>query len=427
MIAAYERPIAGERNAARAPSASLAARAFITTAFVLALVLARLVAPDSADTGSSAIAQLIWAVIYAGAVIGLIAEWARVRALIARSPLVLAVVVLAILSVMWSDDPYLTLRRSVGLVGTTAVAYYAVARLTLDEFIDVFAVVAGLVAVVSAFFIAFLPDAGVMQQEYAGAWRGVFEHKNSFGLFLSACIIVLVISAVRSRGTRRLIAWSVLAMCAVELLGSQSLTSALVAALNVVLLGALWYASKGRAQRRAVAFFAVLGAVAIGLAAWVVTDGFTGGTVLGRDTTLTGRTDIWPSVIDAIWTRPLFGFGYDVFWSDNGPYLHYLPAAVGWRPYHAHNGYLELALDVGAAGVAVAAAAILRGLVAAWRSIPAAFNAARAWPLLALVYFVLLNLTESYIAKYNNFDWIVFVAAFLYAMSAASGPAKVRR
>ena len=36
--------------------------------------------------------------------------------------------------------------------------------------------------------------------------------------------------------------------------------------------------------------------------------------VLGRDPTLTGRTEIWRFAIKSIASRPFLGYGYDVFW-----------------------------------------------------------------------------------------------------------------
>ena len=41
---------------------------------------------------------------------------------------------------------------------------------------------------------------------------------------------------------------------------------------------------------------------------------------MGKDWTLTGRTAIWTAVVERIDQRPLFGYGYDAFWSSaSGP------------------------------------------------------------------------------------------------------------
>jgi len=399
------------------------ARWFIAVAFVLAIALQRVVTPDAAgeagaDAGGSLIAQAVWALIYVGALAGLLANAARAKLLLRRSPLVVAIVLLALISAAWSEDPLVTVRRAIGLMGTTAVAYYAVACLDLDEFVDAFATVVGIVAVASALIIAFLPEAGLMQEEYAGAWRGLFAHKNTFGLFLAIGTMTVLIQSVRLRGWKRLVSAGVALLCLVELAGSQSVTSILIAAAIAALIVAVRFAGLGRWQSRTVIACVLAGIIAIPLFVLANADALDGAVLFGRNLTLTGRTAIWPFVLQAIAARPVLGYGYDVFWADGGPYLQYLPAAVGWRPYHSHNGYLELALDLGIVGVSILAVALVRSLGSAWRFVTARFSLTRAWPLLALVYFGMLNLTESYIAKYNNFDWIVFVTAALYVAVA---------
>ena len=42
--------------------------------------------------------------------------------------------------------------------------------------------------------------------------------------------------------------------------------------------------------------------------------------LIGKDPTLTGRTEIWAYVIQDIWMKPLLGWGYYVFWQQTNPY-----------------------------------------------------------------------------------------------------------
>jgi O-antigen ligase len=64
--------------------------------------------------------------------------------------------------------------------------------------------------------------------------------------------------------------------------------------------------------------------------------------VLGRDATLTGRTDVWRELL-ALKTDPLFGLGFCSIWSDED-LLSRLPDWVGKS---AHNGYIEMYIDGG--------------------------------------------------------------------------------
>jgi O-antigen ligase len=79
---------------------------------------------------------------------------------------------------------------------------------------------------------------------------------------------------------------------------------------------------------------------------------------VGRDSTLTGRTDIWKDVLP-LTVSPLFGAGYESFWL--GPRLDKIWSKDwGARPNQAHNGYLEVYLDLGWVGL------FLLGLVMIW-------------------------------------------------------------
>jgi hypothetical protein len=64
---------------------------------------------------------------------------------------------------------------------------------------------------------------------------------------------------------------------------------------------------------------------------------------LGRNMTLTGRTDVW-DVLRHAGTDPLIGTGYMSFWDDEN-FRSKLP---DWVAFSAHNGYLEMYLCGGA-------------------------------------------------------------------------------
>jgi O-antigen ligase len=389
-------------------------RWFVSLAILLAIVLQRFVSSDS-DTGGSLPAQLIWGLIYIAAVAGLIANRRQVAPLIRCSPEIVAIVLLALASCVWSDDPGLTLRRSVGLAGTTALAYYVVARFGLDEFIDLLANVTAIAVVLNLVAIFVTPDFGLMQDEYAGAYRGIFAHKNTCGLFLSLGIVTMILRA----GVRRvptIVTWGVIALAFFELLGTRSITAVLVLAcccsVMTIIAVRTW-----PSRRRA---FVVVAGVAVTTVATFLAvisgvDLDTVFSILGRDASLTGRTDIWPGVARAVGDRVVLGYGYDVFWASDGAFQRYIPNTGGWRPFHAHNGYLELALDLGLVGVVLFVCLMGRGFAGALALIRRSTLVWRSWPLMAMISCLVLNLAESYIAKYNSSDWIVLVVAALFA------------
>ncbi len=70
---------------------------------------------------------------------------------------------------------------------------------------------------------------------------------------------------------------------------------------------------------------------------------------LGKDPTLTGRRDIWVILLN-LHTNPLIGTGFETFWL--GSRLEFMRTALVNFPINeAHNGYIEVYLNLGWAGL----------------------------------------------------------------------------
>ena len=412
---------------------TVADRLFVFAVILLGIIVVRVTTPDQEFSSlvetSSPLSEAVWGVLYVIAVVGLARRREGFAQLLRSSWLVAAVVGLAILSTLWSDDPGATARRAVGLLGTTACAYFIVSRFTLEAFIDTFALVVIAAAALSLAVVVISPDAGLMHLEYAGALRGIFAHKNRLGLFLAFGIVTVVMAAWRRRGPSAVFFLVSALLCFAELVASRSATALLTTLVCAVAVLVAFAAHRRRAVLLLGSILVLVGTLVAGVA--VATDGTQNPVfaLVGRDATLTGRLEIWTHVVQAIQAHPLVGYGYDVFWEPGGSFLQFNPGTAGWRPFHAHDGYLELALDLGLVGLAIMLLVLAQATRAAWRFAVRRYSFDRASPLAALAFFVTLNVSEAYIAKYNDFDWIVFMVFFLFTLmpettSSAAVPAR---
>jgi O-antigen ligase len=73
-------------------------------------------------------------------------------------------------------------------------------------------------------------------------------------------------------------------------------------------------------------------------------------TLVGKDPTLTGRTELWQYALADIWQRPLLGWGYSAFWTPANEAAMEISLKLHWFVPQAHNGLLEILLAIGAAG-----------------------------------------------------------------------------
>lgn len=139
------------------------------------------------------------------------------------------------------------------------------------------------------------------------------------------------------------------------------------------------------------------------------------GTV-GRDATLTGRTVIWDAVL-RMHTNPLVGTGYESFWL--GKRLIDVWTLTGPGINEAHNGYLELYLELGIFGVILLAVF----LIACYRTIRRRFKPFSDFASFSLALWTIVlfyNMTESAMFR-GQLMWNVFM------LTAIVAPAPARR
>jgi O-antigen ligase len=264
----------------------------------------------------------------------------------------LALAALGALSALWTLGPVdRTLRWALVCLGYAGVvvAAAAVARRRggvelLAGAVAVIAVGAGLAGLIAT--VLHLPP---YAERIAGVWRpgGPFEYPPALAL-LEVSALPALLAATVSRSRR--LTWAGFAGLAVAggvlaLAGSR-----LSLAMAVVVVG-VWIASRAHARAR-VATPAVL---VVALLAGSLAFG------LGGDF-LHGRASTWGAALDTFADRPLAGAGADAFLAGSARHQ------GGQTVVFAHNLPLELAAELGVAGLLLAIALYATTLMALWRA-----------------------------------------------------------
>jgi exopolysaccharide production protein ExoQ len=375
-------------------------------AFVFSAIVAQLItymnssgSEESADAGSNLLNEIAWVTMAGWALSVVVQNQSRLKKVTWPPPAIWLFVCLglAVASTLWSVKPGFAFIRSmqqVLLISSIAVTPLLAAARSADMMRPLFLCFA--VGVVLNLMIGTRTLAGGIDIGYSGFMSG----KNDLGQFAGVAVIMSLYE-VRQNGFRRVLGLLVAALATVLLLQSESKTSTALAFLSPVLAWSMAILKK-TARISAVAVLAVLMFLCIHFRsqlAWYVF----------HDATFTGRTLIWEFVGSEIDRRPLLGWGFLSFWlvGPDSPAMMDGPGWVKVMP-HAHNGYLDITVQLGYVGLACLLMLVSTTILAI-ESI-AKYDPARSGLLLSMTVFIIFNnhLESSWMHS-GDFLWVVFV------------------
>lgn len=325
---------------------------------------------------------------------------------IAAVPWLALFALLAIASSAWSLDPLFTLRRSLPFALAGLFGLYFAARFAPERQFAILRLTLLVAALATVALVLLDPSLGLDHSAgHAAQWQGIFTQKNACGRIMVLATAVLLFAG---RITPFRIACLGLYFFLLARSGSRGAWIVEAAILLFWIFLAIARRS-GPRLRTVLALAAPPCALALAGAGIAMYPRLA--PLLGRDATLSGRTAIWHQVLHCVALRPWFGYGYDAFWRGmQGPSLQ-VSAAVHFVVVHAHNGFLEIALELGVAGLVLFSLSWL----SAWRQLGFAWRRGEiqrlAWPAAVLVLIVLYDLDENTLLIHNGLFWTLYVGS----------------
>jgi O-antigen ligase len=342
------------------------------------------------------------------------------------SPLFMALLGWLVVSVVMSVDPGISVRR---FGFTVVVMMIGAGTLIIARDVRQFAQGLGIIAmtalVISYIGVLLLPDISihsvwdVKEPEHDGSWRGLFHHKNGAG---GMTVLFIFIGILVSRVWNAVFGGAIIVLSAVFLSMTWSKTAwalfpiVLAVSLMVPLIKPLWL----RFLMFLGPFFA-LHLLSVGTVVFPPVKDIVA--LFLRDTSFTGRTDIWELAFEYFAKRPWTGMGFAAFWqTEEVMYAAREKATWATAASSAHNGFVDILLTAGIPGVVLAV--LWFALTPVWK-----FQAAYADPasrplavfFLQVWLFVLYStFTESVLFDRANSLWFsAMLAVFGLHMMAA--------
>ncbi|NJN20879.1 MAG: hypothetical protein HC812_06395, partial [Leptolyngbya sp. RL_3_1] len=266
-----------------------------------------------------------------------------------RNPYILAVIILGLISFVWSASPGYTFFLIRGqLLPMTAFGLYLATSFDVKTLLKKLSYAAIVLLLLSFFAAIAMPSVGIESGKFAGAWKGVFTQKNTASSYMVLTALALFLSSFKSSSKKIL---GIYKHIWLRCLGLSALgfifltTSGTGLVLSILITFALFNYFRFRWQGKITILLFDIAVLLIGSGAII----FIGNwsqilTNAGKDPTLTGRTVFWAIAMQAIWRdRPLLGFGRGEFWNPNGTYVSEIRRAFGaniysdaYLPAHAH-------------------------------------------------------------------------------------------
>jgi exopolysaccharide production protein ExoQ len=330
-------------------------------------------------------------------------RWRRVvHAARAVLPLI-GLVALAVLSTSWSAQPMLTMRRSALLLVATLFAIYIGERYTLEKQVELLTdVFCGMIsAILILYFIA--PKYVIDYVSHPGAWKGLSAYKNAFGQYMAIAVVLLLL--VRFRRFRWL-RYAFLVAAASLLFLSQSAASLFSCVLLVAALPFLRSVQLRGRQRWALC--AIAGTVQFAGMWLLVANSEAVLRLLGRTSTLTGRTQLWAAVWDAVVKHPILGYGFDAFWDTVKGEAVDVRMIIGWPAQRADNGFLDLGLSLGVVGICLFLLVFALSFRRAIQHLTSNRQPLGLWPIAYLCLFLLLGVAESTLLTRGSLPSLLF-------------------
>lgn len=316
-------------------------------------------------------------------------------------------------SVMWSDYPFVSFKRLFKELGSVVMVLVVISELNPEQAIS--AILARFVAILipmSVLLVKYFPDLGRSYNRWT--WErmvtGVTTNKNSLGClcYLSLLFIVWNWMTNKNKGIwlkepKEKYVQIILLVMAIWLLSiCNSATSLLCSILGIGILFVL-RRPFFRVRMKSLEWFVAGGLLLLFIIDSILNVKSIFLDALGRDLTLTTRTDVWEVVLKYQQSY-LVGSGYYSFWL--GDRLMNV-----WNKYEginqAHNGYLDIFLNGGIIGLFF----LVMYIIKTGRKVKQEYLKNQLFGLFRLAIFytvIIYNITEATFARLST-TWFAFL------------------
>ena len=268
----------------------------------------------------------------------------------------MAFFIFSLISIVWSEFPLIAFKRWIKILGHPMMALILLTEpYPIEAIKKLFKRLAITLIPLSFCLIKYFPQLGRSFDQWTGEAVncGAATNKNElgctdliFGIFLFWNILqALKIRDPRARRKELILNGGLFVLNWWLLMQASSATSFAMMILGIIVI---WVVGLKFVNKRYLGVYLVAAILLfaasepfLGIYATVVK-------ALGHNLTLTDRTELWAAVLK-LQANPLLGTGFESFWLGERLEEHW--KVYWWHPLQAHNGYIEIYLNLGLIGI----------------------------------------------------------------------------
>ena len=278
------------------------------------------------------------------------------------NPWVLTLVLFMLVSILWSDIPDVSFKRWIKELLAVLMALVVFSEPHPRQAMEsIFRRTTYILIPFSIILIKYFPDYAVDYGAWSGKqeWIGVAQQKNSLASMCVISAIFIIWSLLKRWKGSDPSVWKyqthaeiLLLLLTFYLLGGPDHSVFYSATSTYAFLGGMlccaWIVLREKPGKR-VKSGALMAVIVVLILLGVATVFVSGSGIrffassAGRDATLTGRTQVWTSLLPVVMKRPAFGRGFGGFWTSK--------TREAYQISGAHSGYLDVVLGIGLVGL----------------------------------------------------------------------------
>jgi O-antigen ligase len=316
----------------------------------------------------------------------------------------------ALIGLSWSPSPAEAFNRVIRLLPHIVFGMIYAQYYSTQKFLRFLTIAFAISAVASIFMGLFVPSLGNanMGNGYERAWRGATGQKNAAGALYALAVMTIAIAKYTNAISWRLFTIAFVTSL-ITLILSQSATPLVgvcIAAPIALAINLLRKLPGGASVIIGLTSIAILASAILIVAA--MPNLVIG--LIGRDMTLTGRTDIWQAVWWLIQDNPIRGYGY-AFWSYDTPARESVWQHIGYHNPHSHNSWLDIWLQLGIVGLLCLAWMMLKAFFLTFKLAVASKSRLGQLLIVFPIFFLNESLTEVVFSDPNisAYFWMTWV------------------